>query len=167
MPERAQSHGDHEIQNLRERLAKNEWRVENVDDRLSQGAEAFSDLRNSIGEVRKDLATAHERFQEALKPKPIPVWKAGGLVFGVLCTAITVVWMFARYPDRGEFNEAQKTNMKAHEDLEDDLVKVRDTQQVLGTDQRLIKASQEATNETMGKIDSKLDKLLEPERRSR
>jgi len=167
MAERAHSHSDHEVQNLRERLAKTEWKVEAVDDRLSQGAESFSDLRNSIGAVRQDLKEAHERFSAALAPKPIPVWKAAGVVFGILCTAITVVWTLASYPDRGEFNEAQKQNSTAHEDLEDDMDLVRDSQRNLATDQRLIKASQESTDKSLGKIDGKLDKLLEPRPRKR
>ena len=162
MPERAQSHSDHEVQNLRERLAKTEWKVEAVDDRLSQGAESFSDLRNSIGAVRQDLKEAHERFTEALAPKATPIWKILGLAFSALCVATTVVWMLARYPDRSEFNEAQKANSAAHEDLEDDLDQVRDTQQNLAVDQRLIKASQESTDKSLTKIDGKLDKLLEP-----
>ena len=154
MPERAPTNSDTETTSLRERMAKAEWRHEAMEERLSQGAESFSDLRASIGEVRNDLKAAHERFSEALQPKPTPVWKSAGLAFSVLCVATTVVWMLARYPDRDEFNQAQKANAQAHDDLDDDLDTVR-------TDQRLIKASQESQDKSLGKIDRKLDKLLE------
>jgi predicted nucleic acid-binding Zn-ribbon protein len=167
MAERAESHSETEVQNLRERMAKTEWKVEAVDNRLSQGAESFSDLRNSIGAVRQDLKEAHERFTEAVAPKPTPIWKILGLAFSALCVATTVVWMLARYPDRSEFTEAQKLNNAAHEDLEDDMDQVRNAQQDLATDQRLIKASQANADKSLGKIDGKLDKLLEPAPRSR
>lgn len=162
MAERASTNSDTEIVSLRERVAKTEWKVEDVDKRLAQGAEAFSDLRASIGEVHKDLKKAHERFSEAMAPKPTPIWKIAGLAFSALCVATTVVWMFARYPDRSEFNEAQKANQAAHSELDDDLGRLRDSQHELGTDQRLIKASQESTDKSLTKIDGKLDRLLEP-----
>ena len=161
MAERADT-SDPEVVRLRERMAKAEWRHEAMEERLSQGAESFSDLRNSITEVRKDLKQAHEKFTEAMAPKPIPVWKVAGIALTVCTLAASVVWMFARYPDRAEFNQAQKEHTEAHKELEGDLDEVRATQRDLATDQRLIKASQETTKESLDKIDRKLDKLLEP-----
>jgi chromosome segregation ATPase len=156
---------NNEIVKLRERVAKAEWQNEATSKRLSQGSEAFSDMRASLNQVRVDLSAAHDKWHEATQPKPIPTWKVVGFAFGVLCTLATVVWMFARYPDREEFNAAQEAAQEAHKALDDDMDRIGAKQQVLATDQRLIKASQESADKSLTKIDKKLDMLLQPARK--
>ncbi len=146
---------------LRERVSKVEWQMESIGERLNKGAESFSDVRASIGDVRKDIKEAHEHFQAAVKPKPMPIWKILGMGFSILCVVATVIWMFARYPDRVEF--------KAVED-EIDVVKSRQIE--MGAEQKLIKSSVDRQERTQEKIETKLNKLLEkrpdqPSRRRR
>jgi len=166
MAERAPTNGDdpivHDIHKLRERMSKVEWQTEQVGERLGQGAESFSDLRNSIGEVRKDIKEAHEKFQEAIKPKPMPTWKVAAFAFSVLCVAATVIWMFARYPDRDEFNKAKAEEAMEIKSVVDKVDDLEDKQTEIRTTQQLIKGSVDRQEKAQEKIDSKLDRLLDP-----
>lgn len=161
MGERLSTNGDMELSKLIERVAKTEWRAESIDQRLSQGAEAFSDLRASIGEVRKDIRLAHEKFQEAIKPKPVPMWRILGLAFSAVCVAAGLVWMFARYPDREEFNKAQDVQREQVKALDGEIDKVKEKQTEIRTDQKLIKDSVVRQEKTQEKLETKIDRLLD------
>lgn len=151
-----------DITAIRERIQRVEWTQEQQDQRLSQGAGAFSDLRQSIADVREDIHKAHSAFQKAQAPRPIQWWKVAALGVSLASMAVTVIWMLARYPDRGEFVDAQRANSGAHKDLEKDLERLKESQTSINTQQQLIKASQESSDRSLQKIDHKLDKLLTP-----
>lgn len=157
---------------VRDRLMKLEWKQEEQDKRLSQGAGAFSDLRQSITEVKQDIHKTHlkmeeanAKFQEMLAPKPIPIWKIVSTATGVFVFIGGLIWAFARYPDRTEFEKAQEKHEHKQEKLEGDLNHLRSEQVEIKTDQRLIKESMTRQERAQQAIDSKLDKILETPRR--
>jgi len=149
-----------EIGKLRERVSKVEWQTETIGERLGQGAESFSDLRNSIGEVRKDIKEAHDKFTEAIAPKPMPTWKIAGFGFSVVCVVGGLIWMFARYPDRAEFNKAGEDVAKEIKAVEATVDDLKDKQGDMGTEQKLIKGSVDRQEKAQEKMDAKLDRLL-------
>lgn len=154
------------------RVMKVEWKLEEQDKRLAQGAGAFSDLRNSIKEVQQDVHKTHlkmeeanARFQEMLAPKPIPIWKVIGTMFGIFVFVGGIIWAFARYPDREEFEKTQQKHEVKQDKLEQDLDHLRTEQSEIKTDQRLIKESVKRQEDAQRNIDQKLDQLLEGPRR--
>jgi len=152
------------LHKLGERVAKVEWRTEAIDERLAQGAEAFSDLRNSMADVRSDIQQAHDRFQEAIQPKPMAVWKIAGLVLTVVVLVSSWIWQAAKYPNREEFNASKQESQLSQEKLSDEIDSVKLKQAEIRTDQMLIKDSVQRQEKAQEKIDYKLDKLLEAPR---
>ena len=161
-----------DLESLKERVAKAEWNAEDISKRLADGASSFGELRDSIKEVRKDIKDAHEKWQEAMKPKPIQTWRVAGFIFTLLVTAGSFVWMFAKYPDREEFDKAKAASIEKIEGIDnklDDQVKtvtgdigaLREKQQNMLTEQRLIKDSVDRQEKSQDKIDQKIDKLLD------
>lgn len=157
---------------LKERVNRAEWNAEKIADRLSEGAKSFGEMRESLKEVRKDLREAHEKWQEAMKPKPIQTWRIAGFVFTLLVTAGSFVWMFAKYPDREEFNKAKAASLEKIEGIDakmdeqvktvtEDIGALRERQQSMLTDQTLIKDSVVRQEKSQDKIDQKIDRLLE------
>ena len=90
---------------LRERVNKHGWRLDTVDTRLDDGAEAFAKVRASIDDLREDQ-----------KPKPTPTWKVASVAIALAAMVIVWVWQAAKYPDREEFNamhgEVQELKLK-------------------------------------------------------
>lgn len=94
-----------EMSDLRERVAKLEWWHEQVDRRLGEGAEQFSELRRSIANAVNEVKEAHDRIKDAIAPKPTQWAKVGGILFAIVVTVMAWVWQAARYPTRGEMDE--------------------------------------------------------------
>jgi predicted nucleic acid-binding Zn-ribbon protein len=162
---------DPKIINFQERLMKAEWKIEEQDKRLSQGAGTFSDIRSSIAELKEDVHSIHNKFEktnakwaEMLAPKPIPVWKVVTGTFGIFVFVGSLIWAFARYPDRDEYEEDQTKTEQAQKRLEEDLDVVKEKQSEIKADQRLIKESVERQEKAQESIDTKLDQLLQPTR---
>lgn len=128
---------------IEQRLSRVEWNQERQEERLDQGAEAFSTVRQSLTDMADDMHKMSREFQQAIAPRPLP-WKwLIPFALALLGSGAGAVWTLARYPDRTEFADVQKANQASHEAM----------QQSLGD----LEASQ-ATS--MDKIDGKLDALL-------
>ncbi len=145
---------------LSERIARLEWAHEELGKRLSQGAEAFSDLRDSIASVRKDLVSAHERFQEAIAPKPIPWWRIAGVIITVLVLAGGWVWQISKYPTRDEFDRYQRDAQGASKGIDAEIRALREKQAEISTEQRLVTESAKRGEESIRRIEDKLERLV-------
>lgn len=155
MPEQA----DH--RSLAERVSRMEWRADETDRRLREGAESFEALREEIGDCRAELQEGHKHLERAIAPKPIGALRAIGVAFGIVVFAGGLVWGAARYPDRGEFSAARKEDAGRVEAVNAELGRVKERQQEIRTDQEVIKASLARQEKNQEAIQTKLDKLLE------
>jgi predicted nucleic acid-binding Zn-ribbon protein len=145
---------------MSERISRLEWAHEELGKRLSQGAEAFSDLRDSIGTVRADLTKAHEKFQEAIAPKPTPWWRVAGVIITVCLIIGGWIWQMAKYPDRSEFEKFQHEAQGAQKSIDEDVRLLREKQHEFSTEQRLLSDSVKRSETSMQRIDEKLDRLV-------
>lgn len=135
------------------RLHRLEWNQEQQGERLNAGAEAFSDVRQSISSMTDDIHKMSKDIQAAAAPKALP-WKWLAVFgFTILCAFAGGVWTIARYPDRTEFVEVQKANHASHVSMEASLVEVEKAQALMVT-------SQDDSTAALGEIDTKLGKLL-------
>jgi hypothetical protein len=118
-----------------------EWEVEQIQQRLKDGATTFSALRDSVAELKDEI-----------RPKPIRL--ALGLV-GAFTAVLGVVWAAARYPDREEFDAARRKTEDKLYDLDRRSIEAAGEQQLIKRDVADIAKGQAA-------IEDKLDRALAP-----
>ncbi len=157
------------IISMQERLMKVEWKQDEQDKRLSQGAGTFSDIRTSIAELKEDVHSIHNKFEQTntrwakmMAPKPTPVWKIVTGTFGIFVFIGGLIWAFARYPDREEYETDQEKTEQAQKRLEEDFDVVKEKQSEIKADQKLIKDSVQRQETAQENINNKLDQLLLP-----
>ena len=138
---------DHEVDDqLEKRITRVEWMQERQEERLDQGAEAFSTVRQTLADMAEDTHRMSRDFQAAIAPSPLPWRWLAAFGFTVLCAFAGGVWTLARYPDRAEFVEVQKSNNASHKAMQDSLGSMRKDQ-----------------DSSLSAIDEKLDALLDVE----
>ncbi len=119
------------------------WEVKHLEHRLSEGAKAFSDIRDSVAALKEEI-----------RPRP---WKVVSIVATVFVAAVGVVWAAARYPDREEFDVARrKTDDRLYE-LDRKVLESAGEQRLMKRDVAEIAEGQKAIRE-------KLDQALAPRR---
>jgi hypothetical protein len=130
------------------------WEVKRLKERLSEGADTFATVRDSI-------VTLDKRLTDETRPR---VWKVVTVVAGILVVvggaAIGVVWAAAKYPDGEEFHEARRKT-------EDKLYELEKRSIESAGEQRLIKRDVAEIAESQKAIQLKLDQALAPARRGR
>lgn len=149
-----------EGQNDIARLLRLEWKAEEQEKRLEQGANAFADVRDGLEEMKKSIHNLHGKLQKAEAPRPFPWPWVVGFAFTAIMTAGGLLWAFAQYPDEEDFSAAQKVNTAAHRGLDAEMDGLKDSQVTLATEQRLIKQSQANQDASLKSIDKKLDEAL-------
>jgi hypothetical protein len=77
---------------IHERVRELEWWRKDIQRRLQEGAQSFSDLRTDLGKVEKKL-----------QPHPKPLWAIISFGFTLLSILIGGAWAAAHYPNRSEF----------------------------------------------------------------
>lgn len=141
---------------LDKRVDRIEWQQDAIDKRLSEGAETFSEVRQSIKDIHDEL-----------KPKPIATWKIASFALTIMLLVGAWIWQAARYPDRTEFNEArQATEAKANK-VQADVQHLRMEQVKIQADIKAIKSSQARTEKGMGEIKTDIKTLATTNKRRR
>jgi hypothetical protein len=69
-----------------------EFRQEEIDKQLHEGAESFVSIRKAIDDV-----------QDQVRPKPVPTWKIVAVAITAMALLGGWVWQAAQYPNRDEF----------------------------------------------------------------
>lgn len=152
-------------EDIRDRINRVEWNQEKQEERLNQGAQSFSDVRQAVEDTKASVHHLRDELQRVSAPKPIPWTWVAGFAFSALMVAGSVLWTFAQYPDDQDFKAAQKVNAKAHMEIDAELGGLEEAQGELATEQRLIQQSQKNQAESLESIDGKIDRLLEPRHR--
>jgi hypothetical protein len=116
---------------------------------ISQGAEHFSKLEHTLDD---------------LKPKPKTL-QIVGIGFGIVTFVAALIWQAARYPDRGEFNEAIRALQQENSNTADSLHKVQTDSLVMQKDVKAIQESQDREEHATEVIREKLDHLIVAGRR--
>lgn len=89
-----------DIRDLRERVARLEWRDAEVEKRLGSGAESFSEIRRQI------------------TGKPTQWSRISGVLLAATLAVLAWVWQAARYPDRDEIESIRATIQNQRVDQE-------------------------------------------------
>lgn len=134
-----------------------EWQQESIDKRLNEGAETFSEVRQSIKDIH-----------EQLKPKPIPMWKVASFALTIMLLVGAWIWQAARYPDRDEFNEARQTGEAKTDLVQIEVTHLKLEQVKMQSNISQIKSSQARTERDVGEIKSDIKSLMatpQPRRR--
>lgn len=121
---------------LEKQLMQHSFNFTKTEERLTQGSQAFDDLRRSIS----DLATT-------ISPKPMSAGKITMIVLSII-TGIGsivggVIWTAAKYPDRDEFNQS-KAQMES-----------------LATKQAVIEAKAITTSTAMQRMEEQQEKIAD------
>lgn len=127
---------------------------------MSQGAETFSNLKQSVEDLNKSVHALSIDVQAAKAPKPFPWTWMAGFMFSALMVAASVIWTFAQYPDDQDFAEAKGEAAKAHKELDKEMDSIKSTQAAVVTEQRLIKHEAASQGKAIKSIDGKIDLLL-------
>ena len=128
---------------LQERVSHVEWTQEHQEKRLNEGAGAFSKIRQALDDMTEDIHKMSREIQASQAPQALPWRWIAAFSFTLLCAFGGGVWTLARYPDRTEFTEVQKTNQASHKAMQDSLGDLKESQ-----------------DSSMSKIDSKLGRIL-------
>jgi len=149
-------------EDLKARVSKVEWTQERQEERLNQGAESFSDVRQSVDDLKGAVHKLHGKIQAVRAPRPVPWTWVAGFGFSVVVAFSGILWTLAQYPDGEAFGEAQEVNAKAHKSLDVELDGLKAAQNGLATEQKLSKQSLDTQAASLKSIDRKLDRLLLP-----
>ena len=149
---------------LRSRVQRLEWESEQNRQRLKEGADSFTALRDSIQEQREALNEAHKKWTkqwiEATSPKPINIKSVIAIGITIAMIIGGWIWSLARYPDREEFNAAQKSFETETRLVKEDVEEVKVEQIRLSNEVRYIRDSVERQERRQEQLDQKLDKAL-------
>jgi hypothetical protein len=121
-------------------------RMSLIEERLTGGNRAFSELRRNQDAMSSQIAVLHEK----LTPKPANYFSIAMSMFGILVTILGAVWalswLFSERPTRDEVQVRQREDRGAIDQLRIDYQNLRDKQ----TEQRTI----------LDGLDKKVDQLL-------
>jgi uncharacterized coiled-coil protein SlyX len=124
--------------------------------RLENGHKEFASLREEL----RLLRTKIEQVERDSAPKPMSRPQILALVFGPLLIVGGFVWNAARYPDRGEFDQAQQAAEDAARQTERKLFALEQAQALQAADLKAIAGSTGRHDTALDKIDQKLDRVL-------
>jgi septal ring factor EnvC (AmiA/AmiB activator) len=104
-----------------DRVNRLEWETKGQGERMNQGAEAFSSIRTALEDVKEQIHAMNSRIDTATLPTPVKWSWVLGFGFAVLTTLVSVLWRFAQYPDRDEFDNAAGRSAQIISELQEQL----------------------------------------------
>lgn len=135
---------------LGERVLISEYRHDQIEKRLQEGAKSFTQIQDRI-----------EALRDTLRPS---IFKVAGAVaaaiFMVACVVVPILWKLSQYPDAEKFKEANTTAATNQKGVEEKVQALQLEQANQRSDIREIKSAVTRTEESQKRIDDKLDQVI-------